>query len=108
ENPRQDVEFLLAARDLLRVWAAAAEALLHEVLVDQRAAGPLPVRQLPALPAADIGLPSRVRRPEPRLRLLRRQVLHDGVRLPEHDAALRHDGPLGVGCDPVALALPPI
>src|SRR5262249_60470631 len=52
EDLRHHLELLLAARDLLRVWAAPAEALLHEVLVDQRAAGPLPVRQLPALPAA--------------------------------------------------------
>src|SRR5262249_1148465 len=96
---RDGLELLLAARDLLRIRPAAAEAALHEVLVDQRTAGALPVGELPALPPADVGLVPRIGRPQPRLRLLRGEVLHDGVRFPEHEAVVLEDGHLAVGVE---------
>src|SRR5262249_53929509 len=96
---RDGLELLLAARDFLRIRAAAAEAALHEVLVDQRAAGALPVGELPALPPADVGLAPRIARPQPRLRLLRGEVLSEGVRSHEHEAVVPEDGLLAVGVD---------
>jgi hypothetical protein len=64
------------------------EELLDQALEDQRLASfAVPVRELPALPAHDVGAPARVARPE-RVGRPVGEVLRDRGRLPEHEVAV--------------------
>ncbi len=50
------------------------------------------VRRIPELPARHVGARLLVARQQPGFRLLRRQVLHDGPRLGEHEVAVHQRG----------------
>src|SRR5262245_50239514 len=57
------------------------------------------MRALPSEPTQHIGLTAQIRRPEPALGTLRRHVEQDGVRLPEHEFAVREGRHLLVGIE---------
>src|SRR5690348_6918831 len=71
-----------------RIGRPHAKESLDQVLKEQRHAGiAAPVRALPVLPAHDVGARSRIVRPQ-RTGFFAGEILHDGVRLPEHEIAV--------------------
>jgi hypothetical protein len=82
-----------------RVGRSAAEEALHRSLVEEDRACRVAGGRFPELPARDIGAAALVRGQQAALGLLRREVLDDGVRLPEFEIALLERRHALVGID---------
>jgi hypothetical protein len=89
----------LRLQQLGGVGLAAREHLLEQVLPVEGADRRREVREVPRLPAHDVCPPALVARQQTGLRLLGRQVLHDRVRLPEHEVAVYQRGNFLVGVE---------
>ena len=74
-----------AARLTETFAGAAPKQRLHEALENHRRTGRLPVREVPALPLSDERAPQRIGREHTAFGSLRREVLQDCIRLPQHE-----------------------
>ena len=94
------VELLLAPGHFRGIRLALARELLDQPLEREDRTGGKPVCGLPRMPAQHVRLIPGVGGPQSALGLLRREIVQDRVRLPQHEAVvLQHGHPL-VGVEP--------
>lgn len=96
KNTGLAVEKLLSLLDLLRIRITTVDPFFDQVFPDQGKSGFTPVTHPPELPPANISPCTIIHGPETVARLLRGQVLHDGIGFPEDKVSIFQGGDLPI------------